>query len=65
MLAVSQRFDAGDQEVRDAMRQFAGFAEEAEGAIEEEDYSTFANLMEKVLCENIQYKDVEGWIPNL
>ena len=47
------------------MRQFAGFAEEAEGAIEKEDYSTFANLMEKVLCENIQYKDVEGWIPNL
>ena len=35
------------------MRQFAGFAEEAEGAIEKEDYSTFADLMEKVLCENI------------
>ena len=35
------------------MRQFAGFAEEAEGAIEKEDYSTFADLMEKVLYENI------------
>ena len=53
MCAVSHRFDAGDQEVRDAMRQFAGFAEEAESAIEKEDYSTFADLMEKVLCENI------------
>ena len=46
--AIAQRFDAGDQEVRDAMRQFAGFAVEAEHAIEKEDYSTFADLMEKV-----------------
>ena len=46
--AIALRFDAGDQEVRDAMRQFAGFAVEAEHAIEKEDYSTFADLMEKV-----------------
>jgi len=42
---VHYRFDNGDQEVIDAMKQFAGFAEQAVEALEEGDMDQLAALM--------------------
>jgi len=43
---VHYRFDNGDQEVIDAMRQFAHYAEQAAGALEEGDMDQIAELMD-------------------
>lgn len=43
---VHYRFDNGDREVIDAMKQFAAYADEAVGALERQDLDRFAALMD-------------------
>lgn len=43
---VHYRFDSGDREVIDAMRQFAGYADEAVEALEAQDIDRFCALMD-------------------
>jgi len=47
---VRRRWDEGDQEVRQAMRTFAGFADTGRAALEAGDYHTFSGLFDQAFA---------------